>query len=161
MGELVINGQLHCKDATVEIKANSIYVNGYFQCGTNQKPFSGKLHLSLKHSALNPKTSTGYRGVVVNNNGNLILNGRVERTGHYRLNRTINPGEQSIELDQSVKGLWNVGDQVVIAPTSYDPNEGEKLTISNRDASGKVVYFASGVGYRHWGELEKVATARG
>lgn len=161
IGELVINGQLHCKDATAEIKANSIYVNGYFQCGTNQKPFSGKLHLSLKHSALNPKTSTGYRGVVVNNNGNLILNGRMERAGHYRLNRTINPGEQSIELDQSVKGLWNVGDQVVIAPTSYNPNEGEKLTISNIDASGKVVYFSSGVRYRHWGELEKLATARG
>jgi hypothetical protein len=156
--EIVINGQLHCENsvtAPVEIKARTIYVNGTFQCGTWNNPFLQSLTLSLKSKNVNPATNPSYRGLIVNSGGKLILNGNNKKSGYVKLNQTIEPGQNTIVLSQSVQSFnrqWSVGDRIVIAPTSYSFNEDEEFSIMA--INGNQITLDRAATYRHWGQTE-------
>jgi hypothetical protein len=141
---LTINGELHCDEAraaqSVELRVKTIYVNGTFQCGTTQSPYKKKMIISLKDSGMNPSIHHGHRGIIVNNGGKLNLNGERKNAGWYKLAQTIEPGDQSLFIDQAIpraettKSLypmmpWKVGDQIVVGPTGFNYLEAEKFTI--------------------------------
>lgn len=159
--QLIINGELHC-DAlkvkkAVEIKARVIYVNGLFQCGIVAYRYHQKLYISLKPGNVDPKKSTAYRGFIVNSNGRLNIAGGIGASGFARLAKTVKAGENTIILDRSVNSSelrWKVGDQIVIAPTSYASTEGESFKILKIDAN--IVTLNGVFKYRHWGEVEKI-----
>lgn len=160
VGELVINGTLICSNDVEQsiIRAKTIYVNGRFECGTPENRFTKKLIVLLKpNPALDPKTNPAYRGLIVNRNGVLNLYGGVERAGFYRLTQTVDPGATTLTLSSSVN--WKAGDDIALAPTSYDPHQAERFTI--KSVSGNVVTLNSEVRFRHWGETEKYNTQKG
>lgn len=168
VGELKINGQLHCQSSpsTAEIKARTIYVNGVFQCGTTTSRFSKKLFISLKHSdSIDPLTSATYRALIVGSGGRLNLNGLSSRIGFTRLNKTAEPGATTITLATATGSSsfkWAVGDEIVIAPSSYNPYEGEVVKIAAISASdSRVITLDRPLSYRHWGVLESYSTSRG
>lgn len=163
--ELIINGQLHCDenyaDQDIEIKAKVIYVNGVFQCGRAKSRYSKNLTLSLKHSSADPKTSVAYRGLVVNNGGKLILTGLSKNASYVKLAETAEPGQNYIKLDQPVDSLarnWSIGDEIVIAPTSYAPTEGETFKITA--INGSEVSLSGNLLYRHWGQIQNLSGQR-
>lgn len=159
VGSLVINGKLSCSNLvdSVEIKARTIYVNGTFNCGSASEKFNKKLIISLKHSSLDPKINSGYRGMIVNNKGVLNFNGDTNRAGYVRLNGTVFPGQNSITVNKAVD--WKIGDKILIAPTSYDSEQGETFTI--KSISGSTISLDGSFKYLHWGNKETVNTKNG
>lgn len=159
VGQLTINGELSCQ-ATGELKADTISVNGKFNCGTASAPFKGKFYISLKHNPnLDPKSTSSYRGLVVNANGSLALFGDSARAGHLKLIKTVEKDEQVLKLSSSVEGKWQAGDEIVIAPTSYNPAEAEKHAI--KAISGDTVTLFGKIKFRHWGATQTLQTQRG
>lgn len=160
VGELIINGHLSCDNAIefAELKAKAIFVNGRFDCGSTEFPFNKKLILSLKHNdQLNPKTSAAYRGLIVNKGGALHLHGLTNKAGIVKLNKTAEIGERFISLRSEVN--WQVGDEILLAPTSYSPNQGETFRITGFDYQNpKIIYLNNSIQYKHWGESEIVST---
>ena len=172
--ELIINGQLHC-DSTlgqnnIEIKAQVIYVNGVFQCGEKFKPYLKKLTISLKGRPGDPRLHDAHRALIVNNGGKMILTGSRRNAGWYRLAQSANVGDNFItfpspQLNNSVNRLdglsampnysnvpWQVGDEIVIGPTSYDPTEAETFKITN--IIGNKVYLNGTIQKFHLGQSE-------
>lgn len=157
VGKLTINGSLSCKSNTsqeIEVKAKTINVNGLFTCGTPSSPVQNKFTISLKHSDADPKSlKAEYRGLVVNRGGRMVLNGAKLSRNFVRLNETIFPGATNITLDASVSD-WKVGDKVVIAPTSYNPEEAESFQV--KSVKGNVISLSAPVKFKHWGKIQKI-----
>lgn len=174
---LTINGQLHCDPALqtpVELKAQTIYVNGIFQCGTQAQPVTGQVRIILRHSNLNPQTSFGYRGMIVNAHGRMIFTGAKKGTAWLKLSETALPGDNFIHLDLGLDEVsvmsalkstplfpnlsWKVGDEIAIASTSYNPHEAEKFKITSIDRRTGRIGLSGVVQYRHLGETELYQT---
>lgn len=161
VGTLTINGKLSCGN-NAEIKAKTIYVNGTFECGSASKPFTGKLFISLKHSATDPRKTSAYRGLVVNSPGKLLLFGSNKRAGYYKLVQNAQAGHTSVKISGNVSGAWQVGDEVVIASSSYNPWEAESLKVTRIETGQQsVVYFDRRLYFNHWGSTETFKTQRG
>ncbi len=163
VGELKINGQLHCvsSPSLARIKAKTIYVNGVFQCGTVASRFSKKLEILLKHnSAVVPKNSFSYRGMIVNAYGKLTLNGSHGMVMVAKLNATLEKNVSEIVLDRNVNTVWKLNDEIAIAPTSYHPGEGESFIIVGFPAANRVKLNRVST-YRHYGRSQNFATSRG
>lgn len=158
VGELIINGMLYCS-STAEIKANTIVVNGTLSCGTQNARFNNKITFSLKHSHLDPRTNPSYRGFLVNGPGKLLLFGNTGRSGHTKLNALGEKGSSVLTLAVNVTNRWQVGDEIVIAPTSYYHHETEKRVITA--VNGTQVRLDRPLSFRHWGSLQTLRTQRG
>lgn len=158
VGDLLINGRLVCS-ANAEIKAKTIIVNGTLECGTPAAPFRGKFIISLKHSGKDPRSNFGYRGLIVNANGKLLLAGAPERSGHYRLIRNAEAGQLSVTVNADLSAKWKQGDTVVIASTSYSPEEFDLLKVQS--VNKNVITFYEPLKHRHWGSFEKFQTQAG
>ena len=169
---LLIQGTLRCggNSDNFELKAKTIIVNGTFECGTPSAPFTGNLKVSLKHnSAIIPKSgrelagaaadpgAVNYRALIVNNNGKLVMHGRIT-TKMARLNATVAAGANAIVIDRAVN--WQVGDEIAIAPTSFDGTEGEKFRITAINSTS--IQLNGNLQHRHWGgAVENYNTQRG
>ena len=173
MDQLIINGELHCDSQNAafvsEIKARVIYVNGLFQCGTRNFRYHKKLILSLKAGAFDPRSTSAYRAILVNYGGKLILNGLTKNAYWTRLAQTAFPGQNTIQVDfpglttpQNQQALrlsqpsWSVGDEIVIGPSSYKPQEAEAFKITA--INGNTLTLNGTLQYRHLGQKETYIT---
>lgn len=100
VGNLIINGELHCDEANapsvLNLRAKSIYVNGVFQCGTSSNPYNKKLIISLKESNFDPRQDPGFRGLSVMAGGKVVFNGDTRKAGWVKLNQTAQAGDNFI-----------------------------------------------------------------
>ncbi len=177
-GQLHCDANLAQND--IVIKARAIYVNGLLQCGTKFNPYSKKISFSLRPGFYDPKTTDSYRSLVVNNGGKLILTGQRRKSGWTKLAATANPGDTFIllpsmmirkddqTLDVSLEAStartlspqvanamgpgWDVGDEIVVGPTSYSPEEAEAFTIVS--IQGNKINLNRPVTYKHLGVVE-------
>ncbi len=176
--ELIINGRLHCDSSlaqnNIEIKAQVIYVNGVFQCGEKLKPYLKKLTLSLKSRPGDPRIHDGHRALIVNNGGKMILTGSRRNAGWYRLAESAKVGDNFItfpspQIANNINRLdslsampsysmipWQIGDEIVIGPTSYDPAEAESFKIT--DIIGNKIYLDGTIKKFHLGQSEVYQT---
>lgn len=173
---LTIRGQLHC-DASraqnvIELKVKTIILEGgTFQCGTSANPYNKKLIISLKNSGLDPKVNPGQRGIIVESGGKINLTGNRKNSGWYKINDTLNAGEQTLTVAygaladanaSSLRGAqpmmptipWSVGDQIVVGPTGYNYAEAEKFTITA--VNGNQITLDHPALYTHWGENQTI-----
>jgi len=155
--KLTINGTLRCApDLSGELEADVIYVNGTFECGTEQNRFMGSLTISLKHSE---QEGEAYRGFIVNRNGVLILHGDTKNSGFVKLNKTAHPTETSIELETNngfngaSPSSWAAGDKIVVASTSYNPEESEVFSMTGKN--GTNLTLNGSLQHRHHGGKPK------
>jgi hypothetical protein len=173
--QLKINGELRCGlYQSYELRAETIFVNGKFECGTETQPYLGNLTISLKRNAsIIPRTgreingsvfgpsaseiaaqkaaldasmaaTVNFRAMIVT--GNLRLFG-VVKNKMARLSQTLNVGQNSITMDSSVN--WNVGDEIAIAPTAYEDFEHEKFKIIA--IQNNTITLDHAAIYKHWG----------
>lgn len=159
VARLTINGTLQCSHTSAQIKANSIYVNGSFKCGSEANRFTQNLKISLKHSTSENTSGGGYRGLIVNPEGQLILFGLESRKGFVRLDRTVGPGATQLVLSDSVQEKWSVGDRIVLAPTYLYSNQAEAFSVVA--ISGDTVTLDSAVKFGHHGETKTYDTQFG
>lgn len=67
-----------------------------------------------------------------------------------RLAQTANPGNTQITLVSAVD--WVVGDEIIIAPTGYRPEEVERFTISSVSSDFLTITLDGSLQYKHIGK---------
>jgi hypothetical protein len=184
INHLVINGELHCDEANADneiiLQAKSIKVTGLLKCGSVTNTYDKKFIISLKPSNLDPKTDHRYRGLVVMGSGQLDLFGNRANSRWYKLKTTLQAGSNELFIDnglvravQTIRNVksfkkstrrrainirrlgWKIGDEIVVAPTAYNPSESEKFIITGFDKSDpSKVYLDHPALYNHFGEKQ-------
>jgi hypothetical protein len=164
---VTIDGELSFKtDANVELQADWIRItaSGALRAGAAGAPLTGTATITLKASDPTQSISgMGTRGILVEG-GKLELFGLVPAVPWTRLNTHLEAGAKEVML--AAAPGWKVGDQLVIAPTSWYPSPW--LPQAQQDALrqtelrtltrvvGRSLRLSSAVSSFHWGRLQYV-----
>jgi hypothetical protein len=151
---VTVYGRLVCADdRDLAIATRSILVlGGLFECGTEAKPHTKKLTITLYGNPTDPvQTKLGNKVVGATDGGQINLIGKA-RNNWVQLNATVQPGANVIQLTQPVD--WLPGDRVAIA-SSVMENQSEERTIES--VSGTIVRLTKALDFAHTGEIRQVA----
>ena len=109
--------------------ASYIMVNGgYMEVGTEDFPYTSKMQITMHSDVTSPYLPIYGNKVLGVRFGQLEMHGIPRDLTWTRLAATAAAGSSEITLLESVD--WQVGEQVVIATTSYSNYESEKRTIT-------------------------------
>jgi len=154
---LTINGKLSfADDADLSLTTEWIMVFGELEIGTEANPHTHKATITLTdHNEGEQLMGMGDRGIMMSG-GTLNLHGN--RTNTWtKLTGTAEAGSSSIKvLDASE---WQVGDQIVLASTDYDPRQAEVRTIAA--ISGNTITLDQPLEYMHFGKITFDVDERG
>ncbi len=152
---LEVQGTLVCGDRNQTISANWIIVHGgKFQCGTALNPFTKNLTITLTgrasdDAALGAGMGTKVLGAM-HTGAQLRLFGE-SRPGWTQLSANVAAGATSITLTEAMT-TWRAGDRLVIAPSSFDAEEFDVVTVTS--ISGNTINFTPALTHAHWGTLQ-------
>ncbi len=90
--------------------------------------------------------------------GTLNLFGAVE-TSWTQLGATASGGATSITLKEAV--TWTIGDEIVIASTTFDMNQAETRTITSVSGDHKTFDLNAPLSFSHYGELQFYDNGKG
>src|SRR5690348_14081538 len=152
LASLKIEGALTADDRDLELTAGSVQVFGTLIVGTERTPFTHRMVFTLTGDDPGSETPTKMIGVYAG--GELELHGQ-PRTTWTRLGSTATAGSTQLLLDAATD--WRTGDRVVVASTSYEPNEAESVVIAS--VAGPSVTLAEPLRFTHWGTLQTIAGA--
>jgi len=157
LGGLTINGKLSFADeADLELNTEWIMVHGELQIGTEARPFTHKAIITLTDNVKDEQLmGMGDRGIMLSG-GTLNLHGNRSNTW-TKLAATAEAGSSSIEVLDAAQ--WQVGDEIILASTDYDPRQAERRTISA--ISGNSLTLDQPLDYMHFGELTFEVDQRG
>lgn len=152
---LTINGTLACDNSltqNVTLKAETIYVNGLFECGaSSSERFNNKIAIILKDNNI---ANSSRRGLLINDGGTLKLHGSDAKSKWFRLNADAIKQTREIKIPESVLGQWSAGDTIAIGPSSYNIEDTETATIQSLSADGKTVVLSNLLQNFHLGTLQ-------
>jgi hypothetical protein len=153
LSSLQIDGTLVCADKDLNVSADWIMVHGLLQCGTSQKPYTNRLVITLTGDVTTENMmGMGYKFLGTMMGGVIEMQGE-PRKGWTTLNATAKVGDTQITLAEKLN--WRIGDKIVIASTSFYPNQAEVRTITG--INGTLVTLNEPLKYNHYGELQQVA----
>lgn len=121
--------------------------DGVLQIGTEVDPLPGEYTARIHLSGLTEELMV--------QNGTLDIHGASTLRTWTRLRSTANADKSTIRLKKKVD--WPVGSQIVIASTSYNPEEAEVRTITDVGPKGKKITLDSPLEFRHYGEGKQFA----
>jgi len=157
LGGLTINGTLRFADESdLELNTEWIMVHGELEIGTEARPFTHKATITLTDNVKDEQLmGMGDRGIMLSG-GTLNLHGN-RSNSWTKLAATAEAGSGSIEvLDAS---QWQVGDEIVLASTDYDPRQAEVRSISA--ISGNTITLDQPLQYMHFGKITFEVDQRG
>ena len=163
LNTLVIeNGSLIVEDGRdYQMKAKIILVrSGSFIVGTETLPFQSKFTLTLTATRQDPTLPKFGNKVLAVLEGNLVLQGIPRVPVWTVLQKTANPGENKITVSGPID--WVAGEEIVIASSSTNPFEPERMTIlsvDNKLPLLPVVTLSSPLLYTHYGDVETYGTS--
>ena len=164
---ITVYGGLACLSNTTDVTLRAVWIlvrgGADFMCGAPGDPINGTFTVALSGDRYTP-------GLKANNNnfgaklllsfGTVSLHGRVPSPAWTRLNATAEAGAMELVLTATVD--WRVGDEIVIASTSYEVHEAEQAIISEVvdivSADGGTVSMLrleAPLAYRHVGTIEE------
>ncbi len=149
---LEVQGTLWCSDRDLSVSSGWIVVHGgKLQCGTALNAFTKKLTITLTGNdpTQNALGMMGAKVLGAMHGGRLQLYGE-QRTSWTSLGAPAAAGATQITLKESP--AWRVGERIVIASTSFEPNEAEERTIAA--ISGATVTLNQPLTFRHYGDLQ-------
>jgi hypothetical protein len=163
LGGLVVHGILTVPTASNRnLTAKWIMVHGVgseFRVGTEATPYTGKATITLtgtdetENVTGTPPLASGTKFLMAMDGGRIELHGSSRsKTAWTKLGSTASPGASSITLSQSVN--WTPGDVICIAPTAFNPNEAESVTVTS--IVGNVVHFTPALQFEHWGQTQTI-----
>ncbi|MEO2048002.1 MAG: G8 domain-containing protein [Pirellulales bacterium] len=137
---------------------------GILQVGTAANPYdTNTLVLTLEGD--NPDLDLPQLGITDNNaflmvreSGSLQLFGGAE-TSWTQLGATAFAGTNRITLKKSV--TWDVGDEIVIASTTFDMNEAETRVITDISSDNKRFRLNAPLTYNHFGQIQFYDNGKG
>ncbi|KAM6958720.1 PKHD1 like 1, tandem duplicate 1 [Aplochiton taeniatus] len=144
---------------TVVLHATYISIQGgRLIAGWEDKPFRGQLHIKLRgnHSTPDWPLSGGPNqgSKVLGVFGALDLYGQPHDVYHTKLAETSPAGSNSLRLAKPVD--WQVGDDVVISTSSYDPWETESRRIIAVSLDMRTLTLNQSLAFTHIGEEHNV-----
>jgi cell migration-inducing and hyaluronan-binding protein len=152
-----LNGKLSfSNDHDVEFTTEWILLRGELQAGSAGSPHTRNATITLTNNVPDENINgMGDRGILLVG-GILILHGDREHTW-TKLAETAEAGSTRIEvLDASG---WEVGDQIVLASTDFDPRQAETRHISA--IHGNSITLDQPLEYMHYGEITFGVDERG
>src|SRR5687767_13218924 len=152
LSSLKIEGSLTADERDLEVTAGNIHVMGVLAVGTERAPFTHKMVFTLTGD--DPGSETPSKMIAVYGGGRLELHGEA-RKPWVRLGATALAGATQLLLDGPTD--WRAGDRVVVASTTYEPNEAEIALIAS--VSGASVTLAEPLRYAHWGTTQVIGGA--
>jgi cell migration-inducing and hyaluronan-binding protein len=154
---LTINGKLRFADESdLALSTEWIMVFGELEIGTEARPFTHKATITLTDNVKDEQLmGMGDRGIMLSG-GTLNLHGN--RTNTWtRLASTAEAGSTTIEVLNAAQ--WQVGDEIVLASTDYDPRQAEVRTIAA--ISGNAITLDAPLEYMHFGKITFDVDERG
>ncbi|XP_028646739.2 fibrocystin-L-like [Erpetoichthys calabaricus] len=140
---------------TVIIRTTYLYIQGgTLLVGQPDEPFPGKLQIIFTGNKLTPDWHLPegfYLGAkVLGVFGTLDLHGKPHSIYRTKLAMTANAGSTSISLADAVD--WQVGDDILITTTSYDPWQAETRQIVAISMDMKTLILNNSLSYAHIAE---------
>eukprot|EP01016_Furgasonia_blochmanni_P030603 TRINITY_DN3178_c0_g3_i6.p1 TRINITY_DN3178_c0_g3~~TRINITY_DN3178_c0_g3_i6.p1 ORF type:complete len:1090 (-),score=393.49 TRINITY_DN3178_c0_g3_i6:117-3386(-) len=162
LNSLEVNGELTIDESRplTKINAKNIWIRkGIFKVGSKEKPFTNKLEINLHGVKEDPQltldsTLEGGNKILAIT-GQVLLYGAPNDNIWTRLAQPVKAGDSKVVV-VNVDG-WKVGDEIVIAPTSIDPNQEEKRVIKAIDAGSKTVTLDAPLKFFHFGAAEPIS----
>src|SRR6185436_16023946 len=97
----------------------------------------------------------GDRGIMLSG-GTLNLHGN-RKNAWTKLSSTANAGSTSIQVLNAAE--WQIGDEVILASTDFDPRQAERRTITA--ISGNTITLDKKLDYMHFGKITFDVDERG
>jgi len=157
LGGLTINGKLSFSDAAdLELVTEWIMLHGELEIGTEIRPHTRNATITLIDNVKDEQLmGMGDRGIMLSG-GTLNLHGN--RTNAWtKLAQTAAAGASTITVLNAAQ--WQVGDQIVLASTDYDPRQAETRHITA--ISRNTLTLDEPLQYMHYGELTFEVDERG
>jgi hypothetical protein len=149
---------LPCPDVANTFDAYWIFANGgNIIIGDHNNPYPCKLIITLHGDRLTPEVPLFGNEVIGVRGGNLEIHGKPAIPTWVDLESTANLGDNTITLHKIVN--WQVGDEIVIASTSYDLKEAEvrKITaidITTNGINNPILTLDASLEYKHFAHAE-------
>ncbi|SMD36377.1 Right handed beta helix region [Reichenbachiella faecimaris] len=155
LGGLTIEGLLTFDRQDLSLTSKWIVVNGILQVGTSDNPFRQKATITLNDQDTESDImGMGTRGIMVMN-GVLELHGATPDVIWTKINAHAESGATVLSLIEEVD--WNVGDEIVIAPTDYyEAGFGASVTqrVSLSGVNEDQLNLADPLNAHRWGLLQ-------
>lgn len=147
-------------DLTKDLAINAQYilvtgVNAYFEWGTATEPYNKTGVITLLGSDASvkiPGTTIESKAILVERGAVLEFHGK-RKTSWTSLNANAAVGTKTITVADANHN-WSVGDELLLAPSRLNWNEGEKRTITAISADKKTITLNSGLAYPHIGTIK-------
>ena len=154
---LTIFGKLaFADDADLSLSTEWIMVHGELEIGTEASPFTHKATITLTDQVKGEELmGMGDRGIMLSG-GTLNLHGN-RSNSWTKLAATAEAGSSTIEVLDAAQ--WQVGDEIVLASTDFDPRQAEVRTISA--INGNAITLDSALEYMHFGQITFDVDERG
>jgi cell migration-inducing and hyaluronan-binding protein len=155
---ITVQGKLTFADERdLALTTDWIYVpGGEVQIGTEASPFQHNATITLTDTVPGEDINTmGDRGIMLMR-GTLNMHGNRTHTWS-KLAATAPKGARQIEVLDARE--WNVGDEIVLASTDFNPRQAERRTITAVKAN--TLSFAQPLEYMHYGEITFGVDERG
>jgi hypothetical protein len=145
--------------------AGYIFVSGgYLEVGTEEYPYTSKLTITMHGDVKSPALPTyGNKNIAVRH-GTLSMVGKPRQVVWTLLDQTVLPSATQITLlPQTLTFDWAVGEEIVIASTSYSKNEAEVRKIvavgqDSVDPTKPVLTLDKPLVYKHYAATETYGT---
>jgi cell migration-inducing and hyaluronan-binding protein len=157
---LTINGALIFEDVKdLNLSSDWILVNGprgWLGIGEENKPHTRRATITLTANDPNENVigeapmnmGTKFLGAM---GGVIEIHGASARKASKTLlNANVAPGATRLTVADATG--WAVGDQIVVAPSGFEPREAEVVTITA--VSGAEITISPALKYAHWGSLQ-------
>ena len=136
--------------------AHYIFVNkGKMEVGTEEFPYTSKITITMHSNAADPYLPIYGNKVIGVRFGTLDMHGPTRTPTWTELETTSLAGSNTITLKEQVD--WQVGEEISIAPTSYEAREAERRTISaidNSNPAKPVITLDKALDYKHFAETQ-------
>ena len=154
---LTINGKLRFSDNTdLELTTEWIMVFGELEIGTEARPHTSKATITLTDKVKDEQLmGMGDRGIMLSG-GTLNLHGN-RSNAWTKLGRTAEAGSNTIDVLNADQ--WQVGDEIVLASTDYNPRQAETRHITA--ISANAITLDEPLEYMHYGEITFGVDERG
>jgi len=108
--------------------ANYVFVNeGRFEVGTEEHPYTSKVTITLHGNLSDPYLPIYGNKVLALRKGHLDMHGPERSRTWTVLEETAEANSTTIKLREAVD--WQVGEEIAIAPTTFEGRDAEKKTI--------------------------------
>lgn len=152
LGAITVMGRLIFEDLPLDFTAESIMImGGALEIGTEADPIENDITITLTGEDNSNPDPVG-RFIMVMNNGLLSVHGvSKNKLDWTQVNEHALIGQNEMTLKDSPVG-WQVGDEIVIASSTFNPEEAELLSITAINEN--TVSFQPSLEYNHFGELQ-------